>query len=279
MRHAFSFNSATIVIAIVATIGCLLMAIDDHAISAILIFSALCVYLIVAAWLAPDLPRHRGRAGRLETGIIYTVLLVVVFGYVDRFIWNSYQEKELEKPIGTLKPDNIKDDPARFCGTDLPVNGLRVYCGNVLAFVTIFPQIIVQFQNSSGIHPVLVIDKKSGDVLIKHLDIWDRNSKFVAGIEDGILHVNRSNSSYFKRTNSTLVVKDEWNDEVLNIHYLNPSAISITGILRYGRFTPYIFSDGKTEIPGSVFEGTNCIISLHPGASIFMTGPPLTSNK
>jgi hypothetical protein len=256
MRKAFSPNGLGIVLALISLFASLVLA-DGHGNVAIGILAVACLYVVLAIWVR-ETPNKRQR-GTVSWRVLGTLGLIVVSGFVGRYIWNTAAESELKKPIGALQPDNVQDDPSSYChGSNLPVKGMRLYVGQTLAFTTQFPQAIVRATDKYGPHDLLVIDRdKTGGIIVKHLDVFDQDGKFVVGIEDNLLNLNPLNNSGFTKTRSRMIVRDQSNQEVLNIWYMNKSAIKILGILRYRKLGPAIFTDDQT-IMGIGFSGKNC---------------------
>jgi hypothetical protein len=112
----------------------------------------------------------------------------------------------------------------------VPQDAWLVFLGSTIAWTTRMPHTIVEM----GPDKMLVIDKdKSGDKLVlSALKIFDDSNNAIARIDEH--GVWMANSTRIKKLDaSTLVVFDRGNIEVLRIAFLNPKALSITGIFRH----------------------------------------------
>ncbi len=75
----------------------------------------------------------------------------------------------------------------------------------------------------------------NGDIAIS-IEVRGADNKIIATIDKNWFNVtNRALATHKPRPDkSTLVVYDEEGNEVLNVRYLNPSGLRISGIMYYG---------------------------------------------
>jgi hypothetical protein len=111
-----------------------------------------------------------------------------------------------------------------------------------------------------GGEEMLAIDRdpKTKNLVVSMLRVFDDRGNIIARIDTNGFWV--ANTSRKKRPDeSTLVVFDHNDIEVLNIKFLNPSAIKILGTFRKDRYPPIIIAESWTEVRGFRFAGSACI--------------------
>ncbi len=140
---------------------------------------------------------------------------------------------DLSKNEGILIPSNAPmPELARKCG--LPDNALAVFIGSNLAWSTRFPHIVLEMADEQ----MLVIDKDGNHNLkVTVLRIFDDRDDIIARIDEDGFWVQ--NTLRRKRPDqSTLIVYDHNDTEVLKLKYLNPRAISVQGVFRHAKIKP-----------------------------------------
>jgi len=133
-----------------------------------------------------------------------------------------------------------------ICGT-LPPLGVVLQYGYNGSVIRSFPHLVV---SSRRFGSVLALDRSKEGYIVVKLDIRSSDNKIIAQLgKDGFI-VNEHNYLKIKRADkSSLIVVDEYGDEVLNIRYLNPQAIRVDGILRFPGRAPMPFKQlGMTGI-------------------------------
>jgi hypothetical protein len=71
------------------------------------------------------------------------------------------------------------------------------------------------------------------------MDILDKDGKVVVRFDDGHFMVNQNTRLDMKRPDrSTLIVHDNYGNEVLNIRYLNKQSVAISALLQYSQARP-----------------------------------------
>lgn len=150
---------------------------------------------------------------------------------------------------------------------------LALYMGTSVYLVDKFPATVISVAGVAR----LLLEKGPKGIGVT-TDIFDDSiprPKIIASIERNQITVNPNN--FFKLDwsddGSQLRVIDQYKDEVLNIHYLNKNAISLTAILRYPGVSGPI-TIGRNEIS---WEG----IRVNGGADCYPTsgGADLEINK
>jgi hypothetical protein len=178
--------------------------------------------------------------------------LVLILLTVSCLIWtrSSEVEYELAQLGGFLIPANDPDPPG--CAMPMPFrvgNGfLKIYLGQVMVGYSVFPHKIMTVNKA---HPLILNRNKEGRIAVT-MSIFDQDNKIVVGFDAGKFTVNPNTRYRMERPDhSTLVVWDNYNNEVLNMRYINSAAMIISGLLHYPGANPagvYIPKTEKAEI-------------------------------
>src|SRR3990172_385969 len=138
------------------------------------------------------------------------------------------QEKLAESLSGELVPAS---DP-------IPPNGCRnlkdddviILLGTNAVVTKRFPHTILQINEQS----VVSIDRTESGSLALLLDIRGNDNKIITRLNKSGFVVNRNNTLQLIRPDkNTIIIEDEYGEEVLNARFLNPKAFRINGILNY----------------------------------------------
>jgi hypothetical protein len=177
-------------------------------------------------------------------GAIVIPVLVVALQWVDlREARNSTK----------LAPGNMST-PALPTQARVPQDALMIFLGSTIAWTTRMPHTVVEM----GSDKMLVIDKdrSSNKLVVTGLRIFDDRNNLIARIDDDGFWM--ANSTQIKRADpSTLVVFDHGDTEVLRIAFLNPRAVSITGVFRHAglrtvSITPEFLDIGRMRTAQSI---------------------------
>jgi hypothetical protein len=107
--------------------------------------------------------------------------------------------------------------------------------GFVTSYVDQFPHTVLMVDDK----PRLVVHKESDGAVWLSLDIFGADGKIIATLdEDGFTVRPGSYFKLTKRDKSSLRIVDEYDDEVLNVRYVNPHAIWFNALLRYPGSNP-----------------------------------------
>jgi hypothetical protein len=170
------------------------------------------------------------RAADRPMGLMLTFAVIAVTVLTLFFIASKRLDFQLSQMRELLLP---ADDsmPQTSC-KGIPDNALRLYVGDNVIWTTALPLTVIQHKND----PQLQIDRdKSGGINIKVLRLFDVDGKELAEISDNEFNItNRALATHKPRPDrSTLVVYNEADQEVLNIRYLNPTALRVTGVFYF----------------------------------------------
>jgi hypothetical protein len=188
------------------------------------------------------------------------VAFVSIGGLVATLQWTNYREamssKELSPGNAPMPIDIAKVAP------EIPIsaNTLFVFFGNnSVAWGTEMPHTIL----TMGREPMIVIDRvpNSNKLVLSVLRIFDDRGNIIARVDDEGFWVE--NSTRNKRPDpGTLTVFDHSDKEVLRMVFLNPRAISVTGIFRRPQsMYPVIIN------PTEIFMGNNKYTRIFAGGS------------
>ena len=184
-------------------------------------------------------------------------IVVVLLAGTCRWISSKKLQKLLTDHSGYLLPGN-KPTPPNPCGQEAMSDGITVILGNAGAKTNVFPTTVISVHDK----PLLTLDKSPDGKIFFSADIYDYDDNILASIEKSNYSLD---SSVFKMTRKDLsslsVVARKDKEEVLNIDYLNPHAVMITGIFRksYMRVDvskDAIVTDGNTYASGFCLSNT-----------------------
>jgi hypothetical protein len=133
----------------------------------------------------------------------------------------------VESPTeGVLIPANDPTPPSPQPSYQIPGNALLLFLGDSLAYGTGTSMTVIRI----GDKEMLKIRRTDRGLLVT-AQVFSADGRIVAEIRDNQFEINRNN--FFRRARPdkhTLIVYDQQNTEVLNIRFLNRSAIQILGI-------------------------------------------------
>ena len=127
---------------------------------------------------------------------------------------------------GVLVPAN--DPTPLFDGQKLPTNCVVLLLGNSKSVTCWFPHTVIQYQGK----PVLTISRTPQGAAVSG-EFFGDNGNIVAVLETNRFIINHLNYFVKERPDkSTLIVRDQKNIKVLNVRFLNPNAMELSG--RFG---------------------------------------------
>jgi hypothetical protein len=109
----------------------------------------------------------------------------------------------------------------------VPKEALAIFLGNTVFYASKFPPIILRV----GGQDILVINKKNNAVTIS-AKFYSRDKKIVAELKENKFFINPNN--YFRveyPDESSLIVYDQEGIQILNVDYLNKTAIKLLGTI------------------------------------------------
>jgi hypothetical protein len=215
------------------------------------VFATLCLCL-AGAILVFALARHEELSwkNRIAVGALLFVADLASLSYLYRV--NVAQElKEQVAPLiaATLPPPVSSNCP-------IPKNAVALYLGNRVSVITAFPHVVFTVHGDD----VLRLDRDSSDLLIS-FRVFDDRGNPVARLDRNTFVTTNSAAHVERPDASHLLVFDDRGTQVLDVQFLNPQAIKMTGILRYPGADPIVISEkysgqGGSIMPQSCSTGT-----------------------
>lgn len=137
----------------------------------------------------------------------------------------DHEEELVESTSGSLIPgtDPSPDTP---CIRNNP--GFALMFGDSTTIVSAFPFYVLIF-NGKGL---ITLEKLANGSVVLVMDVRDRTGRIVARLDEKGYTIG-SRLLFRKPDKSTLIVLDDYGEEALNIHYLNPNALSLKGYINF----------------------------------------------
>jgi hypothetical protein len=159
----------------------------------------------------------------------------------------EHEEKLAESLNGSLIPGK-EPTPKTSCG-DIPAGGALLTLGSEDqhngSIVTKFPHIVLASRRNGVDSPVVTLDRDIKGTIFVLLDIRSRDGRIIARMDSDGFVVNRNAYLEMKKDKNSLKITDEYGAEVLNVRYLNRSAISVSGVgIGLPKGMSYICSQG-----------------------------------
>jgi len=193
--------------------------------------------------------------------LIGTIILIVglIFTTVGGFIandgWNKWQNKSTNnspQTSGILTPDS-KPMPENHACHKIPDKAIALFFGNSVAYTSTFPHTIIEV----GGQPLLSIDKKNENITIS-AKFFSSNNRIVAELKENEFYINPNNYFRIEKPNEhSLIVYDQQGDKILNVHFINSSAIKILGRFYLPNRSPIIIDEDIQSYGGLKMSG-NC---------------------
>jgi hypothetical protein len=154
----------------------------------------------------------------------------------------------------------------RECGSNNS-DAKRLLLGNEIWVIESFPKNIIRVFNQS----LLSIDFSDGKLSLS-ANIFDANGTVIAVIIKNEFDLNRNN--YFKKKTpdlSTIIIYDQYNNEVLNLRFINSYTFRIKARINYKGQNVFI-EDNSLLINGRTRIAVDCLNGRYSG-SLVQIGP------
>ena len=215
------------------------------------VFATLCLSL-AAALVIFALARHDELPWKQRFALgalIFVADLATVF-----YLYRVNAARELREQAAPLVAAAQAQPVSSNC--PIPKNAVGLYLGNRVSVITEFPHVVFTAHGNV----VLRIDRAASDLLISFRVFNDRGI-LVARLDRNTFATENSASHVERPDASHLIVFDDRGTQVLDVQFLNPQAIKMTGILRYPGIDPIIVSEkfagrGGSIMPQSCSTGT-----------------------
>jgi hypothetical protein len=169
---------------------------------------------------------------------------------------------DLSKYEGVLMPGNFPTPPLpQACRRSVPSDALTLFWGSNASWNVRLPHTLLEIAGE----PMIVADKNDqGNLVITLLKVFDDRNDVIARIdEDGFWVQNNVRKK--RPDESTLVVFDHTDTEVLRIQYLNSRAISVQGLFRHPKISPiywHVRQGNAVQMPNNNSFNGNCVGNL-----------------
>jgi hypothetical protein len=160
-------------------------------------------------------------------GVIGTIVVLLSL-FV--FMHAKWEQKELDNLEGRLFPAN-DPTPNILCSKEpAPENSVKVFFGPFVAVLSKFPQTVI---SADGTPRLGVARNPDGSIGI-NAHIVSTDGRIIAELQNTQFIVNPNNVLRMERKDrSSLSIKDQFGKTVLEVRYLNPSAVLISAFVVY----------------------------------------------
>jgi hypothetical protein len=218
----------------------------------------------VSEWIWQFRAKHR-----IAVAVAVSLILGVVLGALGKY------ESKANYELTHLVADN-RPTPKNSCG-DIGATDLLVFLGDGSAVVrpSKFPFTIIEMgrDRKGEPLPLLVIDKTDRGISIKTLRIFNADGKLGTKI-DSDAWIDNSNFHSTKINAHQLKARDDQDQVVLDLDYINKHAVRITGVFRHPRMYPLEITP-KEFLYGGGNYSIGCVIAPKARAAYFIDGPRL----
>jgi hypothetical protein len=184
--------------------------------------------IVCAVLICISLWTHRELSGSWRSFLI--LVIVIAFSIVCFRVNSNSVKKELERHTGPLVAAN-EQTPLNHCA--MSANSFLIFLDDgAVSSASKFPHDVFRFDNRA----VLSIDKNKGDNLLLNFQVFDDRGDIIARMPQSKSDANsywvRPDSRMERKDPSTLSVFNHKDQLVLDVHYLNFSAVKIAGTFR-----------------------------------------------
>ncbi len=169
---------------------------------------------------------------RVAISALATVVDVVMLAY----LYKVNLAKELKEQAAPLVAATLPQPVSSNC--PIPSGAVALYLGNTVSVITEFPHVVFR----AGGEDVFVIERDSAGLLIS-FRVFDDGGNMVARLERNVFIAINAASHVERPSRSNLIVFDDRDTKVLDVQFLNPQAVKVTGILRYRGADPIVISE------------------------------------
>jgi hypothetical protein len=165
------------------------------------------------------------------SSVVFAVDLAMVL-----YLYRVNRVQALREQVAPLVAAALPNPNSSNC--PVPRGAVALYLGNMVSAVTEFPHVVFR----SGGEDLLVLDRNS-DGLVVTFTAFDGQGKPLARLErnnftaiNPACHVERPSAN-------NLVVSEDSATKLLDVQFLNPQAIKLTGVLRYPGQEPIFITE------------------------------------
>jgi hypothetical protein len=200
----------------------------------------LCMAVAIVVYVIAD---HGEVAWKHRIAICSLVLIVavamVVYLYRSNLAW-ALQQQSAPLIAATLPSPVSSNCP-------IPKGAVALYLGNAVSVVTKFPHVVFRVHGED----VLAVDRDAFGLLI-NFTAFDEGGNIVSRLNRNVFTAINPASHVERPNKSNLIVFDDRDSKVLDVQFLNPQAIKVTGILRYQGAEPIVITEKYLGIGGAI---------------------------
>lgn len=161
------------------------------------------------------------------------------------YLYRVNTVRELKEQVAPLIAAALPQPVSSNC--PIPKNAVALYLGNRVSVITEFPHVVFRAHGDE----TLRIDRVSSDLLIT-FRLFNDSGALVASLARNTFTTTNSVAHVERPDVSHLLVFDDRGTQVLDVEFLNPQAIKLTGILRYPGVDPIIIGEKYSGKGGSI---------------------------
>jgi len=175
---------------------------------------------------------------------VCSLVFIVAVGMVV-YLYRVNRARALQQQSAPLIAATLPSPVSSNC--PIPKGAVALYLGNTVSVVTEFPHVVFRVHGEN----VLALDRDASGLLIS-FTAFDDGGNILSRLNRNVF-IAISAASYLERPSpSNLIVFDDRDTKVLDVQFLNPQAIKITGILRYPAAEPVVIGEKYLGIEGSI---------------------------
>jgi hypothetical protein len=173
-----------------------------------------------------------------------TLVFAVAVGMVV-YLYRVNLAKELKPQVAPLVAAALPSPVSSNC--PIPKGAVALYLGNAVSVVTEFPHTVFRVHGED----VFVLDRDASGLLVTFA-AFDDGGKVVGRLNRNVFTAINPTSHVERPSASNLIVLDDRETKVLDVQFLNPQAIKITGTLRYPGVDPIVITEKYLGMGGSI---------------------------
>jgi hypothetical protein len=196
-------------------------------------FATVCL-MLAGAVIVLGVAGHDELSWKQRIGISTCVFALDLGALV--YLYRANRAEELRQQVAPLVAAALPQPVSSNC--PIPKNAVALYLGNRVSVVTEFPHVVFRVRDVD----VFRIDRDSSGLLIS-FRVFSDSGTLVARLDRNTFTAANSAPHVERPDPSNLVVFDDRDTKVLDLRFLNPQAIQMTGFLRYPGADPIIISE------------------------------------
>jgi len=161
------------------------------------------------------------------------------------YLYRVEKAEELRQQVAPLVAAALPEPVSSNC--PIPRNAVGLYLGNRISVISEFPHVVFRAHGDD----VLRIDRQATDLVIS-FRVFNDSGTLVARLDRNTFTATNSASHVERPDPSNLIVFDDQDTKILDVQFLNPQALKMTGILRYPGVDPIVISEKYSGQGGAI---------------------------